>query len=1212
MKNDAKQDSCEQITFSDIFSSMNIMTDDTCIDLPLDWGEAFDPASGSQDCQAGEPEAIDDMRTSESAVAGVNATKPGPSISSGVNATQPAPTAKTGHAAPFTQPDHTIQPAPAVGRRRSAAAGSARTRRAGSISDALIFSLADLGRVDIEYMADISGETPDSVISALRGSIFQDPLKWDGDPYEGWETAEEYLSGNLMRKLKEAREAGRQHGDRFAGNIRAIEKVLTPAASADDIYITLGSPWVPADVIDDFMLHLFGDPLRHWHSIYKERIMESWRTRHDELTGTWEIPEKSRYDHSVAVRRTYGTEKMEALHILEKTLNMKTVKVTTEIKAEGNSSGKKRVVDKEETAAALEKQRRLIGEFRRWVWADPARKERLEKIFEDRYGCVRQRHFDGSFLEFPGLSPEVDLYPYQKDAVARIIFSPNTLLAHDVGAGKTYVMIAAGQELRRMGLSKKNMYVVPNNIVQQWRSIFLRMYPEARLLCVEPGSFVPKKRQEILRQIRDRKFDGIIIAYSCFEQIPLSKKYRIKELRREKKEITALVRQKSKATARLKKKKEAIEKELAELLAAGDPAADEAIYFEQLGITRLFVDEAHNFKNIPIDTKIDSVLGISTRGSKKCREMMDKVHMIQQKNGGKGVVLATGTPITNSVTDAFVMQQYLQSGELRLLDLGNFDSWIGMFAEKVTEFEVDVDTNGYRLATRFARFHNLPELTALLSSVADFHRVDDRAGLPAFSGYDDVLLPKTPEFSEYLNKISVRADDVRKGRVSRRDDNMLKITTDGRKAALDLRLVEAKARFVFESKVARCAENIAKIYYKTAPYRSTQIVFCDISTPKAGFNLYDELKTLLVGCGLKPGEIAFVHDAATASARSALFARVREGEIRVLIGSTFKLGLGVNIQDRLIALHHLDVPWRPADMTQREGRILRQGNTSERAYIFRYITEGSFDAYSWQLLETKQKFISALLSGSLTERSGSDIDDTVLDYAEVKALAIGNPLVKKRVEAANELSRLMTLQRKAIDSKIGLEKELLSVSGRIEDIADRIEKCKKDRAACEERNTGMPPLRGSRAQYGESREGALSDGLSDDGHERRAIREQISRAVRENILEREEKKLMTYRGFDLILPAHMMGDNPYIIIAGEGRYRVEMGDTEVGNLRRVDNFISNLGGHLEKLEISLEKLKERKKDIEAELEKKESYSEQISSCKETIEKMDKKLKAGKK
>jgi len=1183
MKNDAKQDSCEQITFSDIFSSMNIMTDDTCIDLPLDWGEAFDPASGSQDCQVGEPEAIDDMRTSESAVAGVNATQPAP----------------------------TTQPAPAAGR-RSAAAGSARTRRASSISDALIFSLADLGRVDIEYMADISGETPDSVISALRGSIFQDPLKWDGDPYEGWETAEEYLSGNLMRKLKEAREAGRQHGDRFAGNIRAIEKVLTPAASADDIYITLGSPWVPADVIDDFMLHLFGDPLRHWHSIYKERIMESWRTKHDELTGTWEIPEKSRYDHSVAVRRTYGTEKMEALHILEKTLNMKTVKVTTEIKAEGNSSGKKRVVDKEETAAALEKQRRLIGEFRRWVWADPARKERLEMIFEDRYGCVRQRHFDGSFLEFPGLSPEVDLYPYQKDAVARIIFSPNTLLAHDVGAGKTYVMIAAGQELRRMGLSKKNMYVVPNNIVQQWRSIFLRMYPEARLLCVEPGSFVPKKRQEILRQIRDRKFDGIIIAYSCFEQIPLSKKYRIKELRREKKEITALVRQKSKATARLKKKKEAIEKELAELLAAGDPAADEAIYFEQLGITRLFVDEAHNFKNIPIDTKIDSVLGISTRGSKKCREMMDKVHMIQQKNGGKGVVLATGTPITNSVTDAFVMQQYLQSGELRLLDLGNFDSWIGMFAEKVTEFEVDVDTNGYRLATRFARFHNLPELTALLSSVADFHRVDDRAGLPAFSGYDDVLLPKTPEFSEYLNKISVRADDVRKGRVSRRDDNMLKITTDGRKAALDLRLVEAKARFVFESKVARCAENIAKIYYKTAPYRSTQIVFCDISTPKAGFNLYDELKTLLVGCGLKPEEIAFVHDAATASARSALFARVREGEIRVLIGSTFKLGLGVNIQDRLIALHHLDVPWRPADMTQREGRILRQGNTSERAYIFRYITEGSFDAYSWQLLETKQKFISALLSGSMLERSGSDIDDTVLDYAEVKALAIGNPLVKKRVEAANELSRLMTLQRKAIDSKIGLEKELLSISGRIEDIADRIEKCKKDREACEERNADALQLRGSRAQYGESRDGAFSDGLSDDGHERRAIREQISRAVRENILEREEKKLMTYRGFDLILPAHMMGNSPYIIIAGEGRYRVEMGDTEVGNLRRVDNFISNLGGHLEKLEISLEKLKERKKDIEAELEKKESYSEQISSCKETIEKMDKKLKAGKK
>ena len=898
-----------------------------------------------------------------------------------------------------------------------------------SIPDALIMSLSTLGKVDIEYISSITGEDYKTVIGTLKGSIYQNPDTWGECFYKGWETADEYLSGNLMRKWNAAKEANKEYNGYFADNIKAIEKILPPTVATKDIYITLGSPWVPADIIDDFISHLFGDPYSNndYYSCFSPeyflRIKENDKVKHDEITGTWEIPDKQRYNHSVAVRQTYGTDKMEALHILERTLNMKTVSVTKEISCPTNSSGKKRVVDESETVAAIEKQQKMIKEFQRWVWTDERRKERLEIIFENQFSCVRRRIFDGSFLSFPGMSPSVNLYPYQKNAVARIIFTSNTLLAHDVGSGKTFVMIADGQEMKRMGLSKKNLYVVPNSIVGQWKNIFLMMYPNAKLLCVEPKSFKPQKREAVLKKIRDIDYDGIIMAYSCFEQIPLSNDYYKNELKQKKEIISGLISQKSKATSKLKKKKENIEKALSEMMSAIDDSYD-SIYFDELGINRLFIDEAHNFKNVPVETKITNALGINSKGSKRCQDMLDKVHMVQKKNDGKGVVFATGTPITNSVTDVFVMQQYLQSGELGMLDLQSFDSWIGMFAERVTEFEIDVDTSSYRLATRFAKFHNLPELTSLLSSIADFHRMDETLGIPLFDGYNDALISKTPEFAAYLDNISMRADDVRQGNVSRKDDNMLKITTDGRKAALDIRLVEPNALFSYQSKVGRCVDNVADIYFKTYKDRSAQLIFCDISTPKADFNIYDDLKDRLVRYGIPEDKIAYIHDADSEISRSKLFSKVRKGEIRILIGSTFKLGLGVNVQERLIALHHIDVPWRPADMIQREGRILRQGNTNKKVYIYRYITEGSFDAYSWQLLETKQRFISDLLSGSLADRSSDDIENTVLDYAEVKALAVGNPLVKERVEAANELTRYRTLQRKLVDTRIRMEKEL--------------------------------------------------------------------------------------------------------------------------------------------------------------------------------------------
>ena len=1070
---------------------------------------------------------------------------------------------------------------------------------ADSISDGLILSLSNLGMVNIEYISAITGENYKTIICALKGSIYQNPLTWNECFYQGWETAEEYLSGNLMRKWKAASEANKEYNGYFTDNIKAIEKILPPTVATKDIYVTLGSPWVPTDVIDDFIVYLFGDPLKYC-SYYgnKDSILEEYKTIHDEITGTWEIPCKFRYNHSVGVSRTYGTDKLEALHILEKTLNMKTVAVTEEINCPTNVSGKKRVINKADTVAAIEKQQKLIAAFQKWVWTDDARKERLEIIFENNFSCVRRRIFDGSFLEFPTMSKSVNLYSYQKDAVARIIFTPNTLLAHDVGAGKTYVMIAAGQEMKRMGLSTKNMYVVPNNIVGQWKNIFSLMYPNAKLLCVDPKTFIPNKREEILERIRDEDFDGIIIAYSCFEQIPLSKDYYIEELTAKKKLVSDLVTQKGKATSRLQRKKEALEEALYEMTLVMDDMYD-TVYFDELGITRLFVDEAHNFKNVPFETKVNKVLGISGSGSKRCQDMMDKVHMVQKKNDGKGVVFATGTPITNSITDAYIMQQYLQSGELAMLDLQSFDAWIGMFAERSTEFEIDVDTSSYRLATRFAKFHNLPELTSLLSSIADFHRVDESAGIPMHDGYNDALVSKTSAFAAYLDNISQRADDVRQGRVSRKDDNMLKITTDGRKAALDLRLVDQTATFTYQSKVARCTENVADIYFKYTQNKSTQLIFCDTSTPKNGFNIYDELKTGLVNLGIPEKQIAYIHEAETEAKRAQLFMKVRNGDIRILIGSTFKLGLGVNIQDRLIALHHIDVPWRPADMTQREGRILRQGNTNTNVYIYRYITEGSFDAYSWQLLETKQRFISDLLSGSLTARSGADIEDTVLDYAEVKALAVGNPLLKKRVEAANELTRYLTLQRKLVDSRIRMEKELMELPGKLEHQKGLIAKCEEDLSYYQIWKAANPPAEENRLK-------------KEEAEKRKTLREYITSAVKSYALETREKTLMTYRGFEIVLPANMTHEKPYIWLTRQGKYYVELGDTEIGNLIRIDNYLDTLDDHLEKLKTCLSKLTEKEIELKAELSKDENYSEQIEKYKAEVEKLDKKLEVDKK
>ena len=1045
-----------------------------------------------------------------------------------------------------------------------------------SIPDALILSLSNRGRVDLAYIEEMTGEGHEAVLKALKGSIFQNPDSFGGDDYLGWETAEEYLSGNLRYKLKSAKEANKVYPGRFNPNVNAIKKVLPEAVTSENIYVTLGSPWVPVEIIDEFIAHIL--------NISGKRTSY---TLHNESTGTWEIRGKNTlaWKYKIASVSTYGTRQMEAMEILERTLNMKSVSVTMEVDAPGTATGKKRVLCQSETVLAIEKQQQMINEFRSWVWTDDKRRRKLETIFENKYSCVRRRIFDGSFLRFPGMAEDIELFPYQKDAVARILFSANTLLAHDVGSGKTYVMIAAGMELRRMGLSQKNLYVVPNNLVIQWRKFFEKMYPSSSVFCVEAKNFTPAKREETLATVRDGEFDAVIMAYSCFERIPLSADWRVRDLEEAKHELDQITSLGKRISAELQRKKAALAQEIAELLATIQRGEEKRICFDELGITRLFVDEAHNYKNVPVETKTDKVLGISAGGSKKCRDMMDKVHFVQKENNGGGVVMATGTPITNSLTDAFIMQKYLQSGELAMLDLQSFDSWIGMFAERVTEFEVDVDTNSYRLATRFSRFHNLPELTALFASIADFHRVDECVDLPTFRGYTDTLIPRTASFSKYLKEISRRAEAVRHGEISRREDNMLKITTDGRKAALDLRLVDELSGFSSESKVSACAENVYNVYCATRADRCTQLIFCDTSTPKADFNIYDEMKELLIRKQIPECEIAFVHDATSETQRDKLFAKVRSGEVRVLIGSTFKLGMGVNVQERLVAVHHLDLPWRPADMTQREGRILRQGNRNSRVFIYRYVTEGSFDAYSWQLLETKQRFITELLAGSLTDRSGPDVESTVLNYAEIKALAIGNPLVKERVETANELERCLALYRKAIENRVRLEQEYIELPGKIEHQAELVKLCRADVKWYE--SCPKPEL---------------------EAEERRAQRDSLAEALRNHAQDPSESRTaMEYRGFSIILPAFMPKYKPYLWLERSGKYFVDLGESEMGALVRVDNFLDKLGEHYRTMSEELKTMRQSLTALEAELARGENHTDRIEALKERLQRIDKEL-----
>lgn len=1078
-----------------------------------------------------------------------------------------------------------------------------------SVADALLLSIDTLGMVDIEFISSITGEEMKDVIARLKGSIYQNPLHWNECFYKGWETADEYLSGNLLHKYHLAQEANNEYMGYFEENVKALEKLIGPEIDINDIYVTLGSPWVPADIIDDFILHLAGMdrradgsyPVKAQHLLDKK-----YAVRHDEFTGLWDIPEKTRFraahshgEYELLNYSVWGTERMDMLYLLEHILNMKTLAVYDYV----DPQKKTRILNNKETMKVLEKQDKMIAEFKIWVWQDETRKKRLQGAYNRRYGNFRKRNFDGSFFEFPDMNPEIELRPHQKNSVARIIFSDNTLLAHDVGAGKTYTMIAAGMELKRLGKSRKNMYVIPNNIMPQWRKMFLEMYPHAKLLMVDRRNINSKKRADTLNRIITEDFDAILIAYSCFDMLSLSKKYYL-NLYEKRLEMLTKAKERFSSERAIEAKRRAVINTLTKLQEDMSENVCE-IPFDDLGINTLFLDEAHNYKNVTLNTGIMRIRGLSNQGSKKCDAMMDKIHCVQRQNNGGRVILATGTPITNSITDLFILQKYLQEGELEFLGIHNFDSWVAMFGQKVSEFEIDVDTNSYHLATRFAKFCNVPELTAILSSVSDFYHVDNSMGLPDFNGYSDSIAPGSDDFKDYLKDISNRADDVRKKRVDKKIDNLLKITTDGRKAALDMRLIDMVYGLDTDSKVFRCAENIIRIYEKTRDKKSIQMVFCDSSTPKQSFNLYHELKNILTAMGIPSNQIAFIHEADNEDKKNLLFRDLKKGDVAVVIGSTFKMGLGVNVQEKLCALHHLDVPWRPADMVQREGRILRQGNLCDSVEIYRYITKGSFDAYSWQLLEKKQRFISQILSGTVCDREGDDVDETVLNYAEVKALSVGNPLIKRKVELTNEIDKLRILQREYIVSRQKKEQELYSLPEQIDRQKQNIKDTREDLEYYHENKIDYKSL-----SYEQQKE----------------IRELIYTAVKTNINKPFETKVLTYQGFDVVVPERMRPKTPktkpvdteqdtdslsnaipYIYVRRKSSYYMEI-ESISGITKRLNNLLENLEEAKTRKEGYLEKLINRQTALKEELKKKdESYSEEIENLSAQLESINIKL-----
>ena len=834
-------------------------------------------------------------------------------------------------------------------------------------SEALTVSLSEKAVVDLPYMSELSGKDTKEIVEELRGVIFEDPITGK------WETADEYLSGNVREKLKIATSYAETKPE-FSINVQALKQIQPQNLDASEIEIRIGATWIDPKYIDDFMGEVFQTP----HYLLDPGAV---KTSFSNITSTWNIAGKNAETSRSFANTTFGTTRVTAYKLLEDTLNLKDIKIY-------DTFDERRVLNKEETTIASQKQENIKEAFKDWIFRDPERRQKIVETYNELFNSVRPREYEGSHLTFPGMTPDIELKPHQKNAIAHILYGNNTLLAQCVGAGKTFEMIAAAMESKRLGLCQKSLFVVPNHLVEQWASDFLRLYPGANILAARKKDFEPANRQKFCSRIATGDYDAVIIGHSQFEKIPLSDErqkntiiQQIDEIEKGLREIKA-ENDKRFTIKQMEKTKKSLETRLAKLY--DQTRKDQVVNFEELGIDRLFVDESHNYKNLFLYTKMRNVAGIPQTEAQKSSDMFAKCQYMDELTGGKGITFATGTPISNSMTELYTNMRYLQYGTLKRLGMTQFDSWAASFGETQTAIELAPEGVGYRTKRRFSRFFNLPELISVFKEAADI-KTADMLNLPVPEAqYENVVLKPSEYQKEMVASLANRAEAVRNQLVSPYQDNMLRITNDGRKLALDQRLINEMLPADENSKVAVCAEKSYHIWEETTSERSTQLIFCDLSTPRKNrdefFSVYDELKSLLMKKGVPEDEIAFIHDANTDQKKAELFAKVRSGQVRFLIGSTSKMGAGTNVQDRLIALHHLDVPWRPSDIEQQEGRILRQGNRNRKVKIFRYVTEGTFDAYSWQLIENKQKFISQIMTSKSPVRSCEDVDESALSY----------------------------------------------------------------------------------------------------------------------------------------------------------------------------------------------------------------------------------------
>lgn len=1053
--------------------------------------------------------------------------------------------------------------------------------------EALILSIQDKAKVDLDYMQQLCKIDKEEIINSLEGVIFKVP---DYENTNNWVTADEYLSGNVREKLKVAEQFAKEDSS-FNINVEKLKEVIPKDLTASEIGIKLGSTWIPPEVIRKFIFELLDTPSYNRWDIH---------VKYSNITAEWYIDGKSNDRNNVKAYTTYGTSRINAYKIIEQTLNLKDVKIfDTFIDDEGR---KQRVLNRKETAIACSKQDAIKEAFLNWVWEDPERRNHLVRLYNDKFNCIRPREYDGSHIGFVGMNPEIKLRTHQLNAVAHVLYGNNTLLAHEVGAGKTFEMVAAAMESKRLGLCNKSLFVVPNHIIEQFASEFLQLYPSANILVATKKDFETKNRKKFCSRIATGEFDAVIIGHSQFERIPMSIERQIASLEEQISDITkGIASEKSNrgenyTIKQMEKTRKSLETRLEKL--HKEERKDGVVTFEELGVDKLFVDEAHNYKNLFLYTKMRNVGGIAQTEAQKSSDLFMKCRYLDEITGGKGSVFATGTPVSNSMAELYTMQRYLQYSGLKENSLEHFDNWASTFGETVTAIELAPEGTGYRAKTRFAKFHNLPELMSMFKEVADIQTAETlNLPTPEFENINVVVKPSEIQ-QEMVKALGERAEKIRSGTVDATEDNMLKITNEGRKLALDQRLMNPLLPDSESSKVNSCAENVYRIWNENSDKKSTQLVFCDLSTPKdlKGYekeeftDVYNELKKKLIQKGIPPDEIAFIHEADNEVKKKELFSKVRKGQVRVLMGSTQKMGAGTNVQDKLIATHHLDCAWKPSDLTQRNGRMIRQGNENKKVYVYSYVTEKTFDSYMYQLVEQKQKFISQIMTSKTPARTMEDIDDKALTYGEIKALATGNPKILEKTSLDTDVAKLRLLKQEFMNQKYSLQDKIIKYfPEEIARLNNKIGAMEEDTIKLQEYTRpnadGFSPMKINGITYTEKQEAGkrLLQSIND-------------------LKSMETREIGEYRGFTMEISFDSITRNIRLKLKNKFSYSIDLGTDVNGNITRINNCLENIAKDIpherDLLDNTYFQLENAKQESQKEFPKEQELQEKLRKLEE--------------